>query len=196
MLDALLIVAGYLAGSVSAAIIVCKAMGLPDPRAGGSGNPGATNVLRLGGKKAAVLTLAADVAKGVLPVAAAHAFGEHPATAVLTALAAFLGHLYPVFFRFQGGKGVATAFGALTTLAWPVGLSLAATWLAVAIASRYSSMSSITAALLAPLYAAWWGYPPVYVVGIGAISALVLWRHRSNIGRLIAGEESRINLSR
>jgi glycerol-3-phosphate acyltransferase PlsY len=137
----LLPVAGYLSGSLASAIIICRLMGLPDPRQGGSGNPGATNVLRLGGKKAAALTLVADILKGVMPVLIAHLLQLPPWSIALTALAAFLGHLYPVFFRFQGGKGVATALGATAALSWPVGIAFTLTWLVVAAASRFSSLA-------------------------------------------------------
>ena len=145
----LLVPAGYLFGSISAAIIVCRLMGLPDPRTEGSRNPGATNVARLGGKKAAALTLAGDMLKGLLPVLAAHALQAGPLVLALTALAAFLGHLYPVFFGFQGGKGVATALGVTFGLHWMIGLLTAATWLATALLFRYSSLSALVACLTA-----------------------------------------------
>jgi len=169
-------------------------MGLPDPRAEGSGNPGATNVLRLGGKKAAALTLLGDVLKGVVPVLVTVSISGDPIVVVLAALAAFLGHLYPVFFGFKGGKGFATALGAITALSWPVGLSMCATWLLVAIVSRLSSLASLLAALLGPLFAAWFDLSVASVVGLAAISALLLLRHRTNIARLAAGQESRISL--
>ena len=146
----LLIVAGYLFGSISAAIIVCKFMGLPDPRTEGSRNPGATNVARLGGKKAAALTLLGDMLKGLLPVVAAHALHASPTVLAGTALAAFLGHLYPVFFRFQGGKGVATALGVTFGLYWPVGLLVSGIWLVMAVLFRYSSLAALTAVLAIP----------------------------------------------
>lgn len=192
MIDAAVVLAAYLAGSIASAILVCRVMGLPDPRAGGSGNPGATNVLRLGGKGPAALTLAGDVLKGVAPVLLAKALSLSPATQALSALAAFLGHLYPLYFRFRGGKGVATAFGAVTTLAWPVGLVMCGLWLAVAAATRYSSLSSMIAALGAPIAAVWLvpGSPVAWVLAI--LAAFVLWRHRGNVRRLIDGTESRI----
>lgn len=142
----LFIVLGYLAGSVSTAIIVCRAMGLPDPRNEGSRNPGATNVLRLGGKKAAAITLAGDFLKGLLPVLLARLAGVEATGLALIALAAFLGHLYPIFFGFQGGKGVATAFGAILGLSAPVALAALATWLIMAFVLRISSLSALTAA--------------------------------------------------
>ena len=183
---------GYLAGSLASAIIVCKAMGLPDPRSGGSGNPGATNVLRLGGKKAAVLTLIGDVLKGVLPVLAAHAVAIPEPALALTALGAFLGHLYPVFFRFQGGKGVATAFGAIIALSWPVGLGFGLLWLGLAATTRYSSVASLSAGVAAPVLALVLVENVVYAVVLVVVAAFIIWRHRENIARLRAGTEGRI----
>ena len=192
MIDTAVILAAYLAGSAASAILVCRAMGLPDPRAEGSGNPGATNVLRIGGKGPAALTLAGDMLKGVLPVLVAKALSLSPATQALSALAAFLGHLYPLYFRFQGGKGVATALGAITALAWPVGLAMGALWLAVAALTRYSSLASMVAALGAPVAAFRLAPEPVNVAVLAAVAALLLWRHRGNVRRLVAGTESRI----
>lgn len=192
MIDAAIVLAAYLAGSVASAVLVCRAMGLPDPRAKGSGNPGATNVLRVGGKRPAALTLAGDVLKGVLPVLLAKALSLSPATQALSAFAAFLGHLYPLYFRFQGGKGVATALGAITALFWPVGLAMCALWLAVAAVTRYSSLASMVAALGAPAAAFWLSAGPVNVAVLAAVAVLLLWRHRGNVRRLIAGTESRI----
>ena len=142
MLDTTLIALAYLLGSVSTAIIVCKLMGLPDPRTEGSGNPGATNVLRVGGKKAAAITLFGDTLKGLLPVLIARAFTSDPLILGLVGLAAFLGHLYPVFFGFKGGKGVATMLGVLFGYSWWVGLATAATWLIVAKVFKVSSLSA------------------------------------------------------
>ena len=150
IIDILLVAGGYLFGSISTAILTCKLMGLPDPRTEGSGNPGATNVLRLGGKQAAFLTLCGDMLKGLVPVLVGHALHATPFILAATALAAFLGHLYPVFFSFQGGKGVATALGVLFGLYWPVGLSVAGIWLLMAFLFRISSLSALTAMLLAP----------------------------------------------
>ena len=192
MIDAAVVLFSYLAGSIASAILVCRAMGLPDPRAGGSGNPGATNVLRLGGKGPAALTLAGDVLKGVAPVLLAKALSLSPATQALSALAAFLGHLYPLYFRFRGGKGVATAFGAVTALAWPVGLAMGVLWLAVATMTRYSSLSSMIAAAGAPLAAMWLAPGTPVAVVLAVLAAFVLWRHRGNVRRLIDGTESRI----
>lgn len=192
MLDISLVVFAYLLGSVSAAIVTCKVMGLSDPRSEGSRNPGATNVLRYGGKKAAAITLFGDMLKGLLPVLLGHAIGVDESVLAAIAMAAFLGHLYPVFFGFKGGKGVATAFGVLLGLAWPVALAVLATWLIMAKVFKVSSLAALTAAILTPLYT--WQLAPenVYISLSVAISILLLWRHRSNIQRLISGEEGKI----
>ncbi len=182
---------GYLLGSVSAAIIICRLAGLPDPRTQGSGNPGATNVLRVGGKKMAALTLAGDMIKGVIPVLLAKLNGASLELQMFIGLATFLGHLYPVFFGFKGGKGVATAIGVLLTASWPVGLSTVITWLFVAKVIRISSLSALIAFLLTPLYA-WWWQPgqQTFVLTTAFMSALLIWRHRSNIHNLIKGTET------
>ena len=192
VIDVAVILAAYLAGSIASAVLVCRALDLPDPRGEGSGNPGATNVLRIGGKGPAALTLAGDVLKGVAPVLLAKALALSPAAQALTALAAFLGHLYPLYFRFQGGKGVATALGAVTALAWPVGLAMCVLWLAVAAATRYSSLASMVAAVGAPAAALWLAPGPANVAALAALAAFVLWRHRGNVRRLVDGTESRI----
>jgi glycerol-3-phosphate acyltransferase PlsY len=192
MIDIALIFCAYLLGSLSTAIITCRLMGLPDPRTQGSRNPGATNVLRVGGKKAAAITLLGDALKGVIPVLAAQLMDASPQTLSLTALAAFLGHLYPVFFRFQGGKGVATAFGVLVAMVWPVALALLATWLVMAKIFKISSLSALTAACLSPFYM-WWLRPqPEFIITSIIISVLLLWRHRSNIRNLLEGSEKKI----
>jgi glycerol-3-phosphate acyltransferase PlsY len=192
MLEAILIFAAYLSGSLSAAIITCRLMGLPDPRTQGSKNPGATNVLRHGGKKAAAITLFGDAIKGVIPVAAAQWLEVAPLVLALTALAAFLGHLYPVFFSFRGGKGVATAFGVLVALAWPVGIALLGTWLIMAKLFNISSLAALTAACLSPLYM-WWLRPELELtIAAAVISMVLLWRHRSNMQNLFAGTEGKI----
>jgi glycerol-3-phosphate acyltransferase PlsY len=188
----LLPVLGYLFGSISSAVVVSRLMGLDDPREVGSKNPGATNVLRYGGKLAAVLTLAGDVLKGVIPVLIAHYVTDDPAILATTALTAFLGHLFPVFFGFHGGKGVATALGVWLALNPWIGLLLAATWLATAAITRYSSLSSLAASVLAPLYVAWLQPALMYVAAGVAMSALLIWRHRLNIQRLLKGQESKI----
>ena len=192
----LLILGGYLFGSISTAIIVCKLMGLPDPRTVGSRNPGATNVARLGGKKAAALTLAGDMLKGLVPVLIAHALQADATILAATALAAFLGHLYPVFFGFQGGKGVATALGVIYGLYWPVGLLTTGIWLAMAIVFRYSSLAALTAILLTPLGFMWlWPEQPV-IIAMVVLTVLLFWRHRSNIANLLSGEEGKISFGK
>ena len=192
----LLILGGYLFGSISTAIIVCKLMGLPDPRTEGSRNPGATNVARLGGKKAAALTLAGDMLKGLLPVLIAHALHASPTILAATALAAFLGHLYPVFFGFQGGKGVATALGVIYGLYWPVGLLTTGIWLAMAIVFRYSSLAALTAILLTPLGFMWlWPEKPI-IIAMVVLTVMLFWRHRSNIANLLSGEEGKISFGK
>jgi acyl phosphate:glycerol-3-phosphate acyltransferase len=188
MQTALAIVAAYLLGSVSFAIAVSGLMRLPDPRSYGSKNPGATNVLRSGSKVAAALTLVGDSAKGGVAVWLASYFTDELAA---VGLAAFLGHLYPVFHRFQGGKGVATAAGVLLALDWRVGLGTIATWIIVAFALRYSSLAALVAALFAPLATAFLlDVKSAFFVAV--ISAFLVWRHRGNISRLIAGTEPRI----
>jgi glycerol-3-phosphate acyltransferase PlsY len=181
---------GYLLGSLSSAIIACHLAGLPDPRTQGSGNPGATNVLRVGGKKIAALTLAGDMIKGIIPVLLAKLYGADLDLQISIGLATFLGHLYPVFFRFKGGKGVATAMGVLVTASWPVGLSTMATWLFVAKVMRISSLSALIAFLLTPLYAWWWEPGQAYFLALVCfMSVMLFWRHRSNIRKLLAGTE-------
>ena len=187
-----LIIFAYLSGSLSTAIIVSKLGGLPDPRTQGSGNPGATNMLRVGGKKAAALTLLGDMLKGLIPVALASALAAGDTTLALVGMAAFLGHLYPVFFGFRGGKGVATALGVLMGISWMGGLGALITWLFMAKVFRYSSLAALTAAVLAPLYM-WLARPAPALLAMSLVmSALLLWRHRSNIRRLISGEEDKI----
>jgi glycerol-3-phosphate acyltransferase PlsY len=196
LITVLMIVIGYLAGSISTAILVCRVMGLPDPRSEGSRNPGATNVLRFGGKKAAAITLAGDFFKGLLPVLLARLAGLEDLGLALTALAAFLGHLYPIFFGFEGGKGVATAFGAILGLSWPVALAALVTWLFMAFVVRISSLSALTAAVLTPLLGWWFNLPLAYNAAILAMVVLLIWRHRSNIRNLLAGAEDKIGTDR
>ena len=188
----LLAAAGYLLGSVATAVLVSRALGAADPRSGGSGNPGATNVLRLAGRRAAALTLAGDVAKGLVPVLAARALDLPPGALALVGLAAFLGHLYPVFFGFRGGKGVATALGALLGMSPLLGAAALATWLVVAGVSRYSSLAALAASGLAPVYAWVVSGRPEVVGAVSVMAALLVWRHRANVRRLLAGEEGRI----
>ncbi len=193
--------AAYLVGSLSFAVIVSRAMGLNDPRTYGSKNPGATNVLRSGSKPAAVVTLLLDAFKGWLPVVVVQWFGAPyglgEGTVAMVGLAAFLGHLFPVFFRFVGGKGVATALGVLLAMSWILGLATAATWLLVAYFFRYSSLASLAAAVFAPVYYLFgggtaWIMDKSIVLSIAAMSGLLVWRHAENITRLIKGTESRL----
>lgn len=189
ILTTVLILSAYLIGSISAAIIVCKIMGLPDPRTLGSNNPGATNVLRIGGKKAAAITLFGDMLKGFLPVLAAVLLKSDELTLALTAMAAFLGHLYPIFFSFKGGKGVATALGVILALSWPVAAAMMLTWIAVAYGLKISSMAALVAAALSPLYFWWLTGSDVFISLSIILSILLIWRHRSNIKRLLDGTE-------
>lgn len=192
IINLLYILAGYLLGSLSSAIITCRLMGLPDPRSGGSGNPGATNVLRLGGKKAATITLAGDMLKGLLPVLAVKVLGADIMVQSAVAVAAFLGHLYPVFFGFKGGKGVATVLGVLLGLYWPVGLLTIASWLVIAKGFKISSLAALIAILLAPLYVLWLKPEPALLAAVIFMGTLLFWRHRSNIRNLLRGEEGGI----
>ncbi len=194
ILDYCLITIAYLVGSISSAIIVCRLMGLPDPRSEGSGNPGATNVLRVGGKRAAAITLTGDMLKGLLPALAANLLGATPLVLALTGLAAFLGHLYPLFFGFRGGKGVATMLGVLFGFHWLVGLATAASWLLVAKVFKVSSLAALVATLFSPLYV--WlvmGRVPELIVTTAVMTVILFWRHRSNIQRLLRGEEGLIS---
>lgn len=195
--DLLLIAFAYLLGSVSSAIIVCKAMGLPDPRTQGSNNPGATNVLRIGGKKAAAITLLGDSLKGLIPMLAAHLLQAPPPLLAVTGMAAFLGHLYPVFFAFKGGKGVATTLGVQFGLHWMIGSAVALIWLFVAKVMNISSLAALVAMALAPLVVwlvvAWLDWPAQELVAMQVVMSLILfWRHRSNIQKLLSGSEKKI----
>jgi glycerol-3-phosphate acyltransferase PlsY len=182
----------YLLGSVSSAVVIARIMGLRDPRDVGSGNPGATNILRYGGKAAAILTLAGDILKGVIAVLIARALTTDDVIIALTGFAAFLGHLFPVFFGFRGGKGVATALGVWLALSPWVGLLLIATWVVMAVLFRYSSLSALTAAVAAPLYVAWLAPGMPYLATMIVMSAILIFRHRSNIRNLLAGTEGKI----
>ena len=195
------IVAAYLVGSLAFAVIVSKAMGLSDPRTFGSGNPGATNVLRSGSKAAAIVTLLLDAMKGFVPVMLVKHFGKpyglEEGTMALAGLAAFLGHLYPVFFRFAGGKGVATFIGVVVGIGWMLGVATGLTWLIIAFFFRYSSLASLVSAAFAPVYylfgdrLKWYAERPV-TVALFAMALLLAWRHRANIERLVKGTESRL----
>lgn len=188
----LAIVIAYLFGSISSAIIVCKMMGLPDPRTQGSRNPGATNVLRIGGKKAAIITLAGDVLKGFIPVFFVKWMGLSPLIISFTMIAAFIGHLYPIFFRFEGGKGVATALGGLLALSWQTALCWLAIWITVALVLRYAAVASIAASVLAPVLVFYFTGNWTYVDATIIMALLVIYRHRSNIQNLIAGAEHKL----
>jgi len=188
----LLVPFSYLLGSLSSAVITSRLMGLPDPREEGSKNPGATNVLRLGGKKAAIITLVGDILKGVAPLTLAKALSAGDQVLAVVGLAAIIGHLYPVFFRFKGGKGAATALGVLAGYSWLVGLAAMLTWLAVAFVSKTSSLAALTAAALAPAYVWLLLRSPVLTVATVLISALLFWRHKANIQRILNGQESKI----
>ncbi|HYN76252.1 MAG TPA: glycerol-3-phosphate 1-O-acyltransferase PlsY [Lamprocystis sp. (in: g-proteobacteria)] len=192
MTASLLIIAAYLLGSVSSAILVCRLMGLPDPRTQGSNNPGATNVLRFGGKKAAAITLFGDSLKGFFPMLVGHLLGVAPWVLAVTGLAAFLGHLFPVFFGFRGGKGVATALGVQFGLWWPIGLGVALIWLFVAKVLKVSSLSALVSMSLAPVIV-WLLWPNPALIGMQLVmSGLLIWRHRSNIENLLKGTEDRL----
>jgi glycerol-3-phosphate acyltransferase PlsY len=191
--DSLIILGAYLLGSISSAIIVCRIMGLPDPRSQGSNNPGATNVLRIGGKKAAAVTLLGDMLKGLLPMLAAHLLEATPLLLALCGIAAFMGHLYPVFFGFKGGKGVATALGVQFGLHWGIGLAVALIWLFVAKVVNISSLSALVSMALAPLVV-WAIWPDPELIAMQIIITIVLfWRHRSNIRNLVQGAEGKIS---
>ena len=182
----------YLLGSISTAIITCKLMGLPDPRTVGSNNPGATNVLREGGKKAAVITLLGDMLKGLIPVLIAVLISAPDEAIAAAGLAAFLGHLYPVYYSFNGGKGVATLLGVLLGTQWLVGLSTIGVWLLMAFTLRISSVSALTAAFCAPGFI--WYFTDSEIITTTSIlmTILLYWRHRSNIKNLLAGKEAKI----
>lgn len=185
-------VAGYLSGSLSSAVIVCRMMGLPDPRSQGSGNPGATNVMRIGGKKAAAITLVGDLLKGLIPVLILKMlFPAHDHLWIAAGLGAFFGHLYPIFFAFQGGKGVATAVGVLLAWHWPVALICIVIWLGIFLLTRVSSLSALIASFCAPWLAFFWIADNKQLpMAILAMVAVLIYRHRENIRRLAKGEES------
>lgn len=194
-------IAAYLVGSLSFAVIVSNAMGLNDPRTYGSKNPGATNVLRSGSKAAAILTLLLDGLKGWVPVMLVRWYGKpyglEEGTLALVALGAFLGHLWPVFFRFVGGKGVATALGVLLAINWVLGVATLLTWLIVAFFMRYSSLASLVSAVFAPVYYVFgdglaWDMNKSILLVICLVSLLLLYRHAENINRLVKGTESRL----
>jgi glycerol-3-phosphate acyltransferase PlsY len=190
MVEWLFVPCAYLIGSISSAILICRLMGLPDPREQGSGNPGATNVMRIGGKKAAGITLLGDMLKGLLPVYAANVLGLPAELIAATGLAAFMGHLYPIFFGFKGGKGVATSLGVLLGFSWALGFAFIATWLLIYKLGKISSLSALVASILSPVFAWFIAGNEAIVAASVVMMAFLLWRHKSNIQRLLAGEES------
>ncbi|MGL4860812.1 MAG: glycerol-3-phosphate 1-O-acyltransferase PlsY [Enterobacteriaceae bacterium] len=185
-----MIILAYLWGSISSAVLVCRMMGLPDPREQGSGNPGATNVLRIGNKSAAVMVLIFDMLKGMLPVWGAYWLHFSPLILGFTGIAACLGHIYPLFFHFRGGKGVATAFGAIAPIGWDLTGLMLGSWLLTVLLSGYSSLGAIVCALVAPFYV-WW-FKPQFTFPVAMLSCLILMRHHDNIQRLWRGQENRI----
>lgn len=188
----LLIGISYLIGSLSSAIILCKLAGLPDPRTEGSGNPGATNVMRIGGKKLAALTLLGDLLKGLIPVIIVKLLNQSDLTISLVAVAAFLGHLYPLFFGFKGGKGVATAFGAILGLNPLVGLCAFAVWIAIFVLTKISSLSALLAAVSVPAFLYLFDAPASIVWAVIFMDLFLIYRHKSNISRLLKGEEGKL----
>ncbi|PSV19199.1 glycerol-3-phosphate acyltransferase [Photobacterium leiognathi subsp. mandapamensis] len=186
----LMIIAAYLLGSISSAVLISRLYCLPDPRKSGSGNPGATNVLRLGGKSAAAMVLVADILKGMLPVWISYFLGINPFLLGIIGIAACLGHIYPLFFHFQGGKGVATALGALAPIGWDLSGMLIGTWIVALAITGYSSAASLIAALLAPMLT--WLVKPEYTMPVSMLSCLIIFRHHENIRRLLDGEETKI----
>jgi glycerol-3-phosphate acyltransferase PlsY len=198
MIEGLIIAGGYLIGSISFAVVISKLFGLPDPRDYGSGNPGATNVLRSGKRFAAALTLIGDAGKGWVAVTLAHLledrFNLHPGMLAGVVVASFLGHLWPVFFGFKGGKGVATAGGILLAIHPLLGAGTIATWIVIFAFFRYSSLAALIAAAFAPFAYLLFFEADLMAVAVGAVSALLIWRHQANIGRLIAGTEGRFGV--
>lgn len=185
----LLVIFAYLLGSIATAVIACNLMGLPDPRTQGSQNPGATNVMKIGGKKAAVITLVGDLLKGLIPVLIGVALNADELTLSLIALAAFLGHLYPFFHGFKGGKGVATAFGVILGLSWPVGIAVLITWLGVYYLFKLSSLAALVTALFSPFFFYFIDGSVAFTILAGLLSAMLILRHRSNIEKIIDGTE-------
>lgn len=190
-LTAFMILCAYLAGSVSSAVLVCKLRGLPDPRTQGSGNPGATNVLRIGGASAAAMVLLFDMLKGAVPAYIGFKLGIDAVWLGVIAIAACLGHIFPVFFGFKGGKGVATAYGAIAPIDGYLTLLLIATWVLTLLLTRYSSVAALATALLAPVYT-WW-LDDRFTIPVAMLSTLILIRHKDNINRLLKGEESKVS---
>jgi glycerol-3-phosphate acyltransferase PlsY len=185
-----MIIVAYLLGSVSSAVLICRVAGLPDPRTVGSHNPGATNVLRVGGKGAAVAVLLCDMLKGTIPVWGGFLLGIDPIILGVVAIAACLGHMYPLFFHFKGGKGVATALGAIAPIGWDLTGLITGTWLVVAIVFRYSSLAALVTVMMAPVYT--WMVTPQYTFPVAMLSCLIILRHHQNIRRLFEGSEPKL----
>ncbi len=192
ILPYILAILAYLLGSISTAILTCKVMGLADPRTVGSKNPGATNVLRHGGKKAAAFTLIGDMLKGLIPVLVAKLTGMDNTWIMIIGLAAFLGHLYSIYFKFKGGKGVATAIGVYVGINWIAGLMMIVTWLFIAKVLKISSLAALIATLLTPLYFHFVMHNSSITAGMMLITLLIFWRHRSNIKNMLDGTENKI----
>lgn len=194
LLDMAIVLLSYLIGSVSSAILVCKVLGSADPRVHGSGNPGATNVLRLHGKKAALATLTGDLLKGLIPLLIGKMLSLSEVTLAAMGVAAFIGHLYPVFFGFQGGKGVATFIGVLYGIAWPLGILFMLEWLLIAAVFRISSLSALVATACSPFLAHAVIRSGYFLAAVCIMVAFIFWRHRSNIAKLVAGTEQKIQI--
>lgn len=192
LIHILLIAFAYFLGSLSFAVVLCKTLGLEDPRLNGSNNPGATNVLRLYGKKLALATLFGDMLKGALPVIIGQLLHQPDMILAIIGLSAFMGHLFPIFFNFKGGKGVATLLGVLFSTAWPLGLAFIATWLIIILLLRYSSVSSLTAATLTPIYMMMTAVSPWFILSHTLMMVLLFWKHRTNLCNLINGTEKKI----
>ncbi|PWI33525.1 glycerol-3-phosphate acyltransferase [Vibrio albus] len=190
----IMIITAYLLGSISSAVLICRLYRLPDPRSKGSHNPGATNVLRIGGKGAAIAVLLCDMLKGAIPVWFSYFLGIDAFMLGIIAIAACLGHMFPIFFRFKGGKGVATAIGSIAPIGWDLTGMLTATWLLTAFTSRYSSLSALITALLAPFYT--WLVRPQFTLPVAMLCCLIILRHHKNIRRLCEGNEPKIGHKR
>ena len=193
MLTMFVLILAYLLGSLSSAIIVCRLLKLADPRSDGSGNPGATNVLRLAGKKAAALVFVGDLLKGVFAILLGKIFGLAPFPLAWVMVAVLLGHVFPVFFAFKGGKGVATVGGALLMLVPPIGVTVIGVWVVVALVTRYSSLAALIAGATSMFMALFFGHP-AYLIAVVTAIGILTWRHMENIERLLDGEESKMKL--
>ncbi|CAH0526893.1 glycerol-3-phosphate 1-O-acyltransferase PlsY [Vibrio hippocampi] len=185
-----IIIIAYLLGSVSSAVLICRLLKLPDPRTVGSQNPGATNVLRVGNKGAAAAVLLCDMLKGTIPVWSAYFLDIEPVILGIIAISACLGHMYPLFFHFKGGKGVATALGAIAPIGWDLTGMVMSTWLVVALTTRYSSLAALITVMAAPFYT--WMFKPVFTLPVAMLSCLIIFRHNQNIRRLFNGTEPKL----